>query len=292
MELKTGWCHLIALIIVSIWGITFISTKVLLFEGLSPADIFFYRFALAYIGIWFFGKSRLFSKSVRDELIFVLIGITGGSAYFLTENFALDYTLASNVALLVCTAPLLTALFSRIFLKSEKIGRSLVQGSLVALLGVALVVFNGRFILQLNPLGDLLSVSAAMCWAIYTILLKKVTSRYSILFITRKVFFYGLLTILPVFIFFPLKTDTAILLQPDVIGNLLFLGVVASLLCFYFWNMVVKYLGAVQTTNYVYVVPVVTLIASYLILDEPITTIAIVGAILILAGVWWAEKKK
>ena len=292
MELKSGWYHLIALSIVIVWGTTFSSTKVLLSEGLLPSDIFFYRFLLAYIGIWFLGRSRLFAKSASDEFIFFLLGITGGSAYFLTENYALDYTLTSNVALLVCTAPLLTLFLSHFFLKSEKISSRLIQGSLLALLGVSMVIFNGQFILQLNPIGDLLSILAAICWAIYTILLKRVSKRYSTLFITRKVFFYGVLTIIPVFFFKPLTTDVSILLNPKVIGNILFLGILASLLCYFFWNMVIKYLGAITTTNYVYVVPLVSLIASYLLIKEPVTSYALTGASLILSGVIWAGRKK
>ena len=292
MELKSGWYHLIALFIIIIWGTTFSSTKVLLSEGLLPSDIFFYRFSLAYVGIWFLGRSCLFSKNASDEFIFILLGITGGSAYFLTENYALDYTLTSNVALLVCTAPLLTLFLSHFFLKSEKISSRLIQGSLLALLGVSLVIFNGQFILQLNPLGDLLSILAAICWAVYTILLKRVSKRYSTLFITRKVFFYGVLTILPVFIFKPLTTDISILLQPKVVGNILFLGILASLLCYFFWNMVIKHLGAITTTNYVYIVPLVSLIAAYLLIKEPVTAYAITGASLILSGVIWAGRRK
>ncbi len=292
MEIKTGWYHVIAFVIVLIWGTTFISTKILLLNGLSPEDIFFFRFGMAYIGICFLGKTRLFAKSWRDEFTFFLIGISGGSIYFLAENFALKITQASNVALIICTAPLLTAILSHIFLKNEKLSKRLIQGSLLALFGVALVVFNGRFILQLNPLGDLLSFLAALSWAFYTILLKQISNRYSTLFITRKVFFYGLLTILPTFLIHPLTTDTIILFQPVVYWNLLFLGIVASLLCFFFWNIVIKHLGAVKTTNYVYLVPGVTLIASSVFLNEIITTFALIGTFFILAGVFWAERRK
>jgi drug/metabolite transporter (DMT)-like permease len=289
--LEKVWHHVIALFIAIVWGITFISTKVILLSGLSPEDIFFYRFLLAYIGIWFFGKRRLFANNLKEELWFVLLGITGGSAYFLTENYAVQYTLPSNVSLLVCVAPLFTALFSIWFLKNEKISRKLVQGILIAFVGVALVVFNGQFILKLNPLGDVLSIAAAFCWAIYSILLSKVNNRYSNVFITRKVFFYGLLTILPLFYFKPLTTNPDILFQPQVIGNILFLGVIASLLCYFFWNMSVKKLGAVLTNNYIYIIPVITLVASAIIIREKITLFAIIGTVLILAGVIRAGSK-
>lgn len=289
---KTGWLHVLAVTIVVVWGATFISTKVLLQAGLSPESIFFYRFLVAYVGIWLFGKSQLFAKSWRDELIFVLLGITGGSLYFLTENYALKVTQASNVALLVCTAPLLTALLSHVFLEGERLHRRLVQGSLLALVGVTLVVFNGHFVLQLHPLGDLLSAAAALCWAVYTIVLKRVSERYSTLFITRKVFFYGLLTILPFMFTHSLENELRVLRQPVALANLAFLAVVASLLCYFFWNLVVKRMGAVRATNYIYFVPLVTLVASFIFLSEVITVLALLGAALILLGVFWADRKK
>jgi len=294
--MRTGWYHLVVLTIVLIWGITFISTKLLLTAGLEPDRIFFYRFLLAYLGIWLFvvfrkPRPKLFANNWKEEGLFILLGITGGSLYFLTENYAIQYTQASNVAMLVSTAPLLTALLSHFSSSNEKLNRHVLMGSLIALLGMSLVVFNGQYILKISPLGDILSISAALCWAFYTILLKRIGNRYTTLFITRKVFFYGLLTILPLFLFKPMKTPLALFAQPIVWGNLLFLGVGASLLCYFFWNVAVKKLGAIRTTNYVYIIPFVTLIASSLILNETITVVAIVGALLILAGIAIAEHK-
>jgi len=225
-----------------------------------------------------------------DEFLFMLIGITGGSLYFIAENTALEITLASNVALLVCIAPIFTILLSRLFLKNEKLNRYLWQGSLLALTGVALVAFNGRFVLQINSLGDALCLLAALSWAIYTILLKRLGERYSTLFITRKVFFYGVLTLLPLFLHKPLNRNMEILMQPVVLGNLLYLCIVASLLCYFLWNTVVKKLGAVRTSNYIYIVPLVTLLTSAIVIDEPVTLIALAGALLILTGVALAER--
>ena len=288
--MKTGWYHLITLFVVIVWGITFVSTKILLFHGLSPGDIFVYRFVLAYTFIWFFGPRKLFADNLKDELMFMLTGITGGSLYFFAENTALEITLASNVALLVCTAPILTAIFSRLFLKNEKLNRYLWQGSLLALTGVAFISFNGHFILQINPLGDMLCLLAALSWAFYTILLKRLENSYHTSLITRKVFFYGLITLMPLFLHKPLNMDTAILMQPVVWGNLLFLGLIASLLCYFLWNTAVKKLGAVRTTNYVYLIPLVTLLTSIIVIDEKITWIALAGAILILGGVALTER--
>jgi len=292
-RLKNGWFFVTALFVVVVWGTTFISTKILLNNGLSPESIFFYRFLLAYLGIWLFSRKRLFAYNLKDEFFFVLLGICGGSFYFLAENYALKISLASSVSLIVCTAPIITAVLSHFILKTEKITRRLLQGSFLALLGVAFVVYNGNFILALNPLGDFLSFLAAIFWAFYTILFKHVSNRYTTLFITRKIFFYGLVTILPFFVLTPLSANNEILQQPVVWGNLLFLGAVASLTCYFLWNITVKKLGVVRTTNYIYFIPIVTLIASVIILpDEQITFMALTGATLIVSGVFLAKQKQ
>ena len=280
MELKHGYYHLIAILTVAIWGLTFISTKVLINHGLTPQEIFFYRFLIAYLGIWVISPKRL-----------VAGGIFGGSLYFFTENTALGITQASNVSFIICTAPLLTTILSLLFYKSEKASKGLIYGSLLALMGVGLIVFNGSFVLKISPIGDLLTLLAALSWAFYSLIIKKMARRYPTVFITRKIFFYGVLTILPAFLLHPLQPDTAVLLQPAVLFNLLFLAVLASLICYVLWNVVLKQLGTVRASNYIYLNPLVTMIASFLILDEKITLVALGGAACIVCGVYWAEKK-
>ncbi|MDR2810542.1 MAG: DMT family transporter [Tannerellaceae bacterium] len=282
---------IMALCTVIVWGTTFVSTKILLDYKLTPIDIFFYRFLLAYVAIRFFYFKRLWADTPKDEFLFFCAGLTGGSLYFLAENTALDITLASNVSLIVSIAPLVTAFLSHAFVKGEKLRRSLIYGSLLALTGVGLVVYNGNFVLKIKPTGDILALTAAVMWGLYTIILKRLDRRYPILFITRKVFFYGLVTLLPVLYFHPLTTRADIFFQPAVWGNLLFLGFIASMICYLFWNLAVKHLGAIRTTNYIYFMPLVTLLTSAIILNETITHIALSGAALILAGVYIAEKK-
>jgi drug/metabolite transporter (DMT)-like permease len=283
--------HLIAILCVVMWGTTFVSTKVLLNNGLPPSSIFFLRFALAYGLIVFVAPRRLWADNLKDELLFVCLGLTGGSIYFLVENTALEYTLVSNVALLVCTTPLLTVVLSHWFVQGERLRRRVLYGSLLAMAGVSCVIYNGNFVLKTNPIGDIFSLSASLMWAIYTIVLKRLDSRYPVLFLTRKVFFYGLLTILPFFCFSPLITDAAVLLRPVVMGNLLFLGVFASMLCYVLWNNTIKHLGPIRSSNYLYFNPVVSLITSAIVIHETITPVALIGAAFVLGGVYWAGRK-
>ena len=223
----------------------------------------------------------------------MLLGITGGSLYFTTENFAVKYTYVNNVSFIVCTAPLITILLARMFTHGLRMSKRLILGSLLALLGVGVVIFNGHFVLQLNPKGDLLALSAAISWAVYSLVIKSVSDgRYGAIFVTRKVFAYGLLTIIPIFAFDPWHVSIDMLLRPAVWGNLLFLGIIASFACFVIWSWVIKNIGALKATNYVYLNPVTTVVASAIALDEPMTLLAGVGSALILAGVYFANTAK
>lgn len=291
MELKHGYYHLIAILTVSIWGLTFIATKVLIGYGLTPQEIFFYRFLIAYAGIWIISPKRLFANRWKDEFWLMAGGIFGGSLYFFTENTALGITQASNVSFLICTAPLLTTILSLLFYKSEKATKGLIGGSLLALAGVGLVVFNGSVILKISPVGDLLTLLAAFSWAFYSLIIRKMTGRYPTVFITRKIFFYGVLTILPAFLLHPLQPNLDVLLKPIVLSNLLFLAVLASLICYVLWNVVLKQLGTVRASNYIYLNPLVTMVASMMILQEQITLFALIGAGCIVCGVYLAERK-
>ena len=282
--------HLAALFSVIVWGATFVSTKVLIAHGLNPAEIFVLRFALAYLCILPLARGRLFAENLRDEALLLAAGVCGGSFYFLTENMALEYAPASNVSLIVCTAPVWTALVLSLIDPAERMSRRQIAGSALAFAGMVLVVLNGRFVLHLSPHGDLLALCAAWLWVFYSMVVKRLAGRYPALFITRKVFFYGLLTILPVFALKPFDVAWHLLTRPVVWGNLLFLGIVASMLCYLLWNAAMLRLGAVRTTNYIYLNPLVTILTAALCIDERITPVALAGAALILYGMWRAER--
>lgn len=286
-----GKYHLLAVLTVGVWGTTFISTKILIENGLSPQEIFFLRFLIAYVGIWCISPRRLLADRRKDELLFLAAGLTGGTLYFLTENTALGLTQTTNVAFIICTTPLLTTALSLLTSRTEKAGKPLIAGSIIALMGVALLIFNGSFVLKLSPMGDLLTLCAALSWAIYSLIIRKLSGRYPAVFITRKVFFYGLLTVLPAFLVHPFDFPISGFARPTVWANLLFLGVLASFICFAVWNVVLKQLGTIQASNYLYLNPLFTTIAASLILQEQLTIFAVTGVILVLGGVFWAAKQ-
>ncbi len=298
--------HLVAFVVVAIWGSTFVSTKMLLLAGLTPAQIFTLRFIIAYVLLLVYSlvmqKSRgksflLFSKCWQDEVLMFALGVTGGTLYFLTENSAMNYTTTTNTSLIVSLSPLVASFLISLFFRSLRLTHIQTLGSLMAALGVAVVVLNGHFVLHLSPLGDSLAFGAALCWGFYSMLMIPANLKYDTVFVTRKVFIYGLLAMIPYYLWKPdeatIFTSSALFsLALSVYLNLLFLGCVASMLCFLAWNWVLKKLGAVVATNYVYFNPVTTILFAWAILSEQITIYFLLGTALILLGMFLADKGK
>ena len=113
--------HLLSIFTIAIWGVTFVNTKVLLQHGLQPMEILLLRFIVAYICIWTISPKKLWAQSWADEGLLFILGMVGGTLYFVAENTALSHTYVNNVAFIVCTAPLITMLLAILFIKSVEI---------------------------------------------------------------------------------------------------------------------------------------------------------------------------
>ena len=291
MANSTAKGHLVALITILIWGTTFISTKVLLVD-FQPIEILFFRFLMGLLALLIVYPHRLKGTTMKQERVFVAAGLCGVCLYYLLENISLTYTMASNVGVIISVAPFFTAILSHLFLKQdEKLQANFFIGFIVAMLGIGLISFNGAS-LQLNLIGDLLALLAAFLWACYSILTRKISSfGYNTILATRRVFFYGILFMIPALFLFDFKLDLSRFVNMTYLMNILFLELGASALCFVTWNFAVKILGAVKTSIYIYLVPVITVAASVLIIHEPVTWITGIGTILTLAELLISEKK-
>lgn len=287
--------HLGCILTATAWGTSFISTKVLMVDGgFSPVEVYVYRFALAYLILLALTFKKITSNSWRDELTFFISGACAGSLYFVTENYALQNTTTGNVSLLGSVSPLFTTiLMSVVFHTKLKFG--VILGSITALAGVACIIFSHGESIEFRPFGDLLAISASMSWAVYTIAIKRVIPHYTSLFITRKLFFYGVLTALPLLIFNHGDYHIALLfdvMHPKMILNLLFLVVFCSIAGYFIWNEAMKILGPVTTNNYIYMQPLVTMVVAYFVFDEHIYLLGYIGCVLIIGGLIMADKLK
>lgn len=284
-EKLTG--SLFALFTIVVWGSTFIASKKLL-DIYTPSQIMLTRFLLAYCALWLL-RPRKLRLTGKQECSFLLLGLFGCSIYFYTENTALTYTLASNVSIIVAAAPIFTAILAHLS-GEERFRRQTLWGFLVAFTGVVLVVCNGTFVLKLNPRGDFLALCAAACWACYSVLMRKAGQGLDPILVTRRTLFWGAVTAVPLVLLEGTPFPTAPLTTPVVWGNFLFLGLIGSGLCYVLWNTAFRLLGVVSTNNFIYLNPFVTIVTARIFLNEPISPLAILGAVLITAGVVAAQR--
>lgn len=284
------WYHLLAIVTIVVWGASFPCTKLLLSAGVTPTEIFVYRTAVAYLGLLAVSRFKVEVWGWHDELVAVLCGLTGCAMYFILQNIALDLTLMTDVVIVVAINPLLITILAAFFLKEEHFSWKILLGSALAFAGVAIVTFQNGFVWGNGLLGNILALVAAAAWAVYSILLKRIQGRRGTLAITRKVMLYGMLFGLPVMFFEP-HTPLATLLRPDVFFNLLFLALVCSMAAFFIWNLIIKKIGAISASNYLYLEPVIALVIGVTVVGEPLRLVALAGCALVLLGVVMVEKK-
>lgn len=282
-----------AIIVMMAWGGSFLSSKVLMVNGgFSPVEVFIYRFVFAYFILLTFTCKKIRANNYKDELLLMVCGLCAGSIYFVAENYALKFTTTGNVSLLANISPIFTTVLVA-FIYRYVPKPNVIIGSLVAFAGVACIIFSSGEGLEINPLGDIIALCAAMSWAIYSIVVKRLTPIYSSLFISRKMFFYGVITALPLLIIQkePLKIGLLFdLSQPEYLLNFLFLGLLCSAFAYLVWNEVMRVLGSIRANNYLYVQPIVTMIAGYFFLGEKVFLLGYIGCILIIGGIIISEK--
>ena len=273
-----------------VWSTTFVVSK-LLMNFMSPYQLMLARFCISY-AVLFLMHPRFYKTDFKSEIKFLAMGLFGSTIYYVGEYTALSFTSSANVSIIIAAAPILTAIVAHRFTKDEKISKGIILGFLVAFIGVIFVVFNGSVVLRLNPVGDMLALLSALSWAIYSVLQKWFLSKMNLFYFNRKVMLYGALSVLPIVL---LKGDSWHFEQianiPSVL-SLMYLGILASGICYVMWSKAFATLGTVTTNNYLYITPFISMIAGAVVLDEIITPMCIFGAVLIVSGVVLAQKVK
>ncbi|MBA2860608.1 drug/metabolite transporter (DMT)-like permease [Methanococcus maripaludis] len=280
---------LLMFLTVIFWGISFVSTKIIL-VFIPPITIGFIRFIIAAV-ILIFLIRNVTKYSKEDFVYLVLAGFLGITSYFLFENVALKYTTATNAALIAATVPIFYLMVSDIM--EKKIPSKIKYfGSLIGLFGVFVLILNGKFVLELNPLGDILMLGAVFTWVLYTFVIQKL-QKHDDLKVTRDMTLIGAVLFIP-FTIVELGSngmfDFTILLNPYIAFSILYLAIFCSAIAYLFWNMSIRLAGASTTTNGIYFIPIVAMIADALLLKNIPNIYAILGAVLVLFGVYISEK--
>jgi drug/metabolite transporter (DMT)-like permease len=273
-----------------IWASSFIFIKWGLLE-LKPFNLAFWRFLLAspllFGYVYARRRENLFVFERKDFLPLIILGLTGVSLLYAVQFMALKFTTATNASILINSSVFFIALLS-IVLLGERITKSRATGIVVGMVGISLVLSNGRlnFFSSSTLTGDLLMIFDGFLWAIYTIAGKSLLDRYDADSLTAWAFVLGILTLTPFLAFeglqIPLTTLSWI--------SIFFLAVFCSFIAYLIWYKALEAEDASKVAIYIYMIPFFTAIMAFSLLNEKITIVKVFGGILTILGVYMAER--
>ncbi len=275
-----------------LWGLAFVGIKEVVHE-VSPATLTILRFAIAdacLIVILAAVPTTRPRFERRDAWRVAVLAITGVPMYHLALNWGEQRTSASIASLIVATAPVMVALLSAAVLRERQTPRRWL-GIALAFGGVAVLAFtNGSDEGSTSIVGVMVSVLAPVSWAVYTIVAKPLTERASSLQVTAGGMLVGSVTLLP---FLSGRTFSEIGgLSASGWGWMLLLGVGSSVMGYFIFVWALRRMDATTVSVFLYAVPVVALISSWLLLDEHLGLSLVLAAALVIVGVSLAQQER
>ena len=271
------------------WGISFVSTEILL-EALGPMTIGAIRFTAATLLLYAMVRYKGISIKIdaKDRGLFFLAGVIGIALYFYFENMGIHYISAAPSSLILAAIPAATLIAEIIVYKRRAVWMDAVV-FVGSIMGVFLIVQgDGGPKTSGQVLGYLMMIGAVLTWVVYSIASKPLFGRYDHLTIVFYQFFYSL----PFFwISVPFETNNFSAVGMEGILHLIFLMVFSSALGFYFYTVAMDLIGVTETALYINFVPVVTIVFSMFYLHQGISPSQWIGGGLVLAAVTLDEKR-
>ncbi|MDR2957553.1 MAG: DMT family transporter [Coriobacteriales bacterium] len=300
--------HLCAIFAAFNWGFTFILTSILMDAGLSAFEALLFRSCVAYLFLWIIcprlpklNISKGLRQFIKKEWPFIVAGLSGLSIYFLLDYSALNFTSASFVTILAGTVPLFMAIALWIVYK-EPPKKLFILGFVIAVSGVTLVSTAGGQGLNVSLIGTALVLTGNVLWAVYSIMLRKIDESgettgkgqpigiSQALLNLRRIFFWGLVSLLVCMPFFGFDVSGVNLISLNVLGPTLILGVMTSALTFLAYSLSIRWLGVSRASVYQYFPPAVGAVAAHFLLGETISFLGAIGIGIIIIGLLLSER--
>ncbi|MDY6321465.1 MAG: DMT family transporter [Succinivibrio sp.] len=281
--------HVYAAFAVWAWGLTFISTKVLLAAGFTPIELQFDRFFIAFLALTACLGGLKLPHRLYDHLLAAGAAFFGITFYQIVENFALVYAPAANVCLISSSAPLFTGILGCMAGLVKKLDAGFILGFFVAMGGIA-VLSAPELSAGNGILGEILALCDAVSWGVYALFVRKLCDGgHSALRITQWMLFYGTLLSVPAMFVSGYELKLGKMAEGLNLLNMLFLALVASVLCFFAWTRATEIIGEVRTSAWVYTQPAVTAAAGLIFIGENVTAATLLGIALVTAGLMLSE---
>lgn len=285
----------LAVLATFIWSGNFIVAKAVNKE-IPPISLNFYRWLTAAIIIFPFAFKKFKAEwnVVKQSWHYLFwISLTGIALFNTFVYIGAHYTSAINLALIGTTSsPIMSVVFARIFLK-EKIGWMKLAGMVLCVIGVLFLLSKGNFqnLLSLHfSTGDLWMLLAAFCFAVYNTMVKKKPAGISSINFLFVIFSFGTLIVFPFFIG-EMNQSPAVEWNSNLILSILYLGLGASVICFFIWNIAIHKLGAGRTALFGNLIPIFSSLEAVIILHEQFNWVHIVSMVLVFAGILLANSR-
>ena len=276
-------------IVALIWGGSFIAVKIGV-DNIPPVTLAFFRFAVAspLMLLILAGKRKLIRVSPNEIPWLIVLALTGVTLLYILQFTGIKYTSATNSALLINTNVLFIAIFSWIFLKEAFTYRKL-AGVLLAFTGAIFVISKGSLSISPSIKGDILILLSAICWAVYSIVGKKLLDKYDSLSLTTYAFIIGTFLFIP----FVYNDLWGIKITVKEWAVILYLALLCSVFAYVAWYYALEKADATEVAIFLNLIPLFAMFLAHLVLKEKITIFTLIGAFFILYGIYitLSEKK-
>jgi len=265
-----------------IWGGSFVAVKIGV-EDIAPIMLAFLRFAIAspLMVLILAMRKKIAKISIAEIPLLLIIALTGVTLLYILQFTGIKYTSATNAALLINTNVLFIAIFSWTFLK-EKMSHKKLLGIILAFVGAAIIILNGSLSISPSIKGDSLIILSAICWAIYSIVGKKMLKKYDAFTLTTYAFIIGTLLFIP----FVYKDISSIKITIKEWIIILYLALLCSVFAYIAWYDALAKIDATKVAIFLNLIPLFAMLLAHLILNERITFFILIGAAFIIYGIY------
>ncbi len=273
------------------WAVSFVQVEILL-RFLNPPTIVFGRllFAAIFLNIYFFSKKRKDKINKKNLKIIALMALCEPTLYFMGESFALQYISSSVASIIISMIPLFVPFFSYLFFK-DKVSLKQIIGTIISFFGVIFIIVNKDLTFQYSIKGLLLLLLAVFSAIGYAQLSRLIDKDIKPINIVRYQNIFASIYFLPVFLFANTTNNWDITFNYKILINIFLLAFFPSTLSFIIYNHCFRILGVNTTNLFSNLIPVITTVFSYLVLNEIITIQKFIGIIIVLFGLFLAQYK-
>jgi drug/metabolite transporter (DMT)-like permease len=291
MRQKKGIVYIAVVFAMVFWAFSFVWVKEV-YVAYGPLTTVFFRLIIATLLmlLYSWASRKLLKVEKKDYKTFLLLAFFEPFLYFMGESFGLKYVTSTMGAMIIATIPLFSPVAASRFYGEKLSVRNLI-GIILSFIGVGIVVFDSSFNFVASPLGIGLEFLAVFAAIAYTVVLKDLSTKYNVTTIITYQNFIGIFFFMPFWLIFESKTLLNTPFNLPAFIAIVKLALFASCIAFILYTYSVKKLGINDANIFINIIPVLTAIFAWYILDEPLGLRKLAGITVVIAGLFIAQVK-